>query len=252
MVIYDTKKFPPKREYWYIVSLNDFRFIKLYPVYFINRASAKRAIRENFPAIKRMRYTIISYNKLIKYNLKYQIGLGRLPKFHKYDIAQKNSTPQQLKNARTIIRRRLRRMGMLVPKKHKFFIKDKVAYRHILENTQKVANSPNTEARAFRLERRGKYVYYILMFKMRTLVKGVMWRVKAIKYNAKTKTWKKVWMGIQNSDVLIPHLISEVWALAQKQGKYEEFKQYCHANGISLYKKPKKELLQRYLQKMGK
>lgn len=249
-MMYDTDEIPVKKDWWYIVWLRDFRFITLYPVYFINKESAKRAIRVSFPPTKRSRYSIIAGDKLREYTLKYTIKLGKMPKFTKYDFP-KDFTKQQKKTRRTIIRRRLRRMGMLIPKKHKIGIKDKVKQARLLVNKQKVADCPTTEAVAFRLERKPKHFYYIILKKKKSQKNKIAFRVKAIRYNSRNGEYKKLFINIYNRDVLIPHLISEVFSQADKNNQYEEFKRYCLKRGIKVYKTKKKKVLQGNLEEMG-
>lgn len=242
-MIYNTENHLPKNEHWYIVWLRDFHRITLYPVYFINQVSAKRALTNSFPARKRDRYTIISGKKLRQYELTYTIGLGKMPKFTKYDFP-KDSTMESRKHARTMIRRRLRRMGMLIPKKHKRHIKDKkIEHSRLLVNKQKVATSPNTEAKAFRLERMPKRYHYIILSKRRSDKNGIMFRVHAIRYNSKKGNYKELFINIFNKDVIIPYLISQVYALALNKGNYEEFKRFCTEKGLILGKAKEKKVL---------
>lgn len=241
---YTTKDFPIKLKYWYLVHLNDFLNITLYPIYFINKVSVQRAIRIDIPVVKRMAYVAISGVKLRQYKLTYTIKLGKMPKFTKYEF-DKGATDQQKKTRRTVIRRRLRRMGMLIPKRHKIGIKDKVKQARLLVNTQDVANCPNTEARAFRLERLSPNYYHIILTQERSKVKGIMFRCKCIRYNSKTKLYRKLFINIQNRDVIIPHLISEVYSKAHNNNNYERFKKYCIKQGVRLSKawvEPKKVL----------
>ena len=243
---YIATRFPIKLEYWYIINFGDFYHITLYPVYFINKVSAKRAISRTFAKKKQNKYQVISGNKLKVYeeDLRYELRLGRMQKFSKYDYPA-GMTDQEKKNQRTIIRRRLRRMGMLIPKKHKYYIKEKVKQNRLLINRQKVANSPNTEARAFRLERKPKYYYYIIQEKVRVSGNGVAFKVKSIRYNQKTGKYKKVLLNIYNKDVIIPHLISEVYSIALNNGNYDQFKRYCHNKGIRVYRERSEKVLQR-------
>lgn len=241
-MMYNTDEIPVKLEYWYIIWLRDFRFITLYPVYFINKESAKRAVRIYFSTNKRHRYTVISGRELKQYKLNYLIKLGKMNRFTKYDFP-KDATPQQRKTRRTVIRRRLRRMGMLIPKKHKIGIKDNVKQARLLINTQDVANSPNTDARAFRLERKPKRYYYIIISKEKGHKNGVAFKVEVVRYNSKTGKYKKLLMNIYNKDVLIPHLVSEVLAQSINNNNYEKFRKYCLTKGIRLHKTKKRKVL---------
>lgn len=241
-MIYTTEHFPIKLEYWYIVSLGDFKDITLYSVYFINKVSAQRAVSRTFARRKRSRYVIKSGRQIKEYLLKYKLLLGKMPKFRKYDFPE-NSTPQQRKTRRTVIRRRLRRMGMLVPKRHKLTIGEPVKQSRLLVNRQKVADCPNTVARAFRLESKPKRFYYVIINKERSSKNGIMFRIEAVRYDKKKGKYKKVLLNINNKDVIIPHLISEVYTQALNNNQYEEFKRYCITEGVKLSQTTPKKVL---------
>lgn len=234
-MLYTTEDFPIKLEYWYIVSMNNFLNITVYPVYFINKVSAKRAINRTFKTVEKAKYVILSGKKLRQYKMKYAINLGKLARFTKYDFPP-NATRQQKKTRRTVIRRRLRRMGMLIPKKHKIGIKEKVGHARLLENTQVVAQRATKNAQAFRLERKPKHNYYIILNKIRSNKNKVMFEAKCIRYNSKNGKYKKLLMHIYNRDVIIPHLITEVYAQSLNKGNYEQFKKYCRSKGIGIFK----------------
>lgn len=244
-MIYSTENFPPKLGYWYIVNLKDMLNIRLYPVYFINKVSAKRAVNNHVAPRNRDKYTIISAKKLKQYTLKYQIKLGALHKFTKYEypMTTDKMTRQEKKNYRTLFRRKLRRMGLLVHKKHKKKIKDKVTRIRIITNRQKVADCPRTEAVGFRLERLPKQYYHILIKKKKHPGKDILWKCKCIRFNSKTGEYKKLFINIYNKDVILPHLLSEIYTLAENTGKYEQLKQYCLSKGIRIYKEKSKEVL---------
>ena len=135
-------------------------------------------------------------------------------------------------------------MGMLIPKKHKLFIKEEVKQNRLLVNRQKVAMSPGTEAVAFRLERKPKNYYYVIISKERAKGNGVAFKVDSIRYNSKTGHYKRVLLNIYNRDVIIPHLYSEVLARALNNNNYDRFKKYCHRKGVRVFKTKSKEVLQ--------
>lgn len=244
--MYNTNDFPVKKEHWYIVALGDYLNITLYPVYFINKTAAKRALNAHIGIRNRAKYSIISANKLKQYTLNYKIKLGRLAKFTKYEYPKIKNTIQKRKTHRTVQRRRLRRMGMLHRVKSKLHIQQgKAPYGTLVKNFQKVAMSPNTDAKAFRLERKPKNFYYVIIKKTRSKIKGVLFKVEVIRFDSKTGIYKELLINIYNKDVILPHLLSEVFSRALNISNecYERFKQTCNSRSISLYKTKQKDLL---------
>lgn len=241
-----TDDFPIKDGYWYVVYLKDLVNIRLYPVYFINKRAAKRAITYNIPVNKRGKYEVHGHQRLKEFQIKYHISLGKLAKFSKYPDINWEMTPQQRKNHRTIFRRRLRRMGMLIPKQHKIPIFNSPRQARLLKNRQKVAMSPGTDARAFRLERKPKHYYYIIITKERSKKKRVMFEVKAYKLNSKTGELKKLLIQIYNRDVIIPHLLSEVITISKQKG-YDKATEKID----QLYQRKYKSVQPRNVQELG-
>jgi hypothetical protein len=244
---YNTLDIPIKIKYWYIVHLMDYVSIQLFPVYFINKVAAKRALHKNVPFRKMGKYLIMSGKKLKQYELKYLIRLGPLPKFTKYEYPKPTNQMTRLekRNFRTIFRRRLRRMGMLIPKKHKINIKENVKHARLKVNKQKVANSPYSEARVFQLDRKPKHYYYILLRKTRSKKNKVALECKVVKVNIKTGEFKKILLNIYNSDVITPYLLSELYKLLKIKGNeyYQPIKRYCNKKGLKVSKAKQKEVL---------
>lgn len=244
-MIYSTDKFPTKIGYWYIINMQNLLRIKLYPVYFINKVSAKRAINNHIARRNRDKYSIVSGKKLKGYSLKYQINLGPLHKFTKYEYPRPTNemTRQEKKNIRTLFRRKLRRMGLLVHRKHKRNIKESKVRIRIIKNHQEVANCPNTQAVVFRLERLPKHYHYILLKKVKHPGKDILWKCRCIRFNSKTGEYGKLFINIYNKDVVIPQLISEIYQIANEKGNYTALSNYCRSKGIGVYKEKQKKVL---------
>lgn len=198
-----------KDKYYYLVYFRDFYKPKIFPVFFTSKAAAKRAIEKKGKK-KRPFYEVITGPKLREFEFKYVLRLGRLGDFTKYDYPKELDTTQKRKNYRTIMRRRLRRMGMLTPVKNKYNIGTKPIQGRLIKNRQAVANSPNTIAQAFRIERKGRRLYYIILHKQISKKNGILFEVKALRVDTLRKTLKKVIIKVRNTDILIPYLITEI------------------------------------------
>lgn len=198
-------------KYYYIINFKYFTRPRIYPVYFTNKAAAKRAISQNIKSLKeRAYYEIIQGKKLVDFECTYVLRLGRLGEFTKYNYPEYLETIQQRKSYRTLMRRRLRRMGMLTDVQNKYRIGEKGKRTQLIHNTQKVADSPTTRSVGFRLERKNKNVYYIIKDKKISKKKGILFELKAWKLDIKKKTVGLISLKIQRKDVIIPYLITEI------------------------------------------
>lgn len=240
---YTTEDIPVKKEYYYIISFRQFLNLTLYGVYFINKNAAKEALVLHINRNKRSKYQIINGAKLKQYKLTYNISLGVLSKFCKYTYPDNCITGQSRKTYRTVMRRRLRRMGMLTLIKPKFKIREPIKHSRLIVNKQKVAMSPNSIAKAFRLQRKPAYYYYMLISKKRSKKNGIMFRAKTLRYNSKTGVFKMLYINIQNRDIIIPYLLSQVYSIAQDKSteNYEKLK----ARYIKICSKEKNKVLQK-------
>lgn len=197
-------------KYYYIVYFRDFTKPKLFPVYFTNKNAARRAIRKKVAKKLRAYYEVIKGSKLKDFQDSFLFYLGNLGVFTKYDYPDNLSTRQKRKSFRTRLRRRLRRMGMLTPAKNKYSVRDSPRYIKLIENRQKVAMSPNTQAKAFRLERKSKDIYYLILDKKLSKKRKVLFEVQALQVNMKTKAICTKHVNIYKNDIIIPYLVTEV------------------------------------------
>ena len=193
-------------KYYYIVYFRDFITPPLYPVYFTNRQAAKRAIRATVSKNKRVFYDVIKGSKLKDFELQFMFSLGNLGKFTKYEYP----SDMRRKSFRTKMRRRLRRMGMLTPAMNKYSVKKSSPYIKVIQNRQKVANSPNTIAKAFRLERKPKHIYYLIQDKKLSKKKGILFEIDALMVNMKTKAVIEKRVQVYRNDIVIPYLTTEI------------------------------------------
>jgi hypothetical protein len=195
-------------KYYYIVYFRDFIKPKIYPVYFVNRNAAIRAIKVSVGKKKRPFYDVLKGSKLKDFKFQFMFRLGHIGDFTKYEY------PKDLKIARksfrTKMRRRLRRMGMLTPIRNKYDVRQPPAYIKLIHNRQKVANCPNTIARCFRLERKPKHIYYRVLDKKLSKKKGILFEVQANRIDMKTGLIKKQKVQIKRNDIVIPYLLTEV------------------------------------------
>lgn len=219
MALVTNEHFPLKDEYWYILDFRKFLKPKLLPVYFNSKPRANLILKANVSVLStRKKFTILK-GRNIKDKIPYTLGQGN---FFKYGGKYNYPTGldwQQKKDFRTLMRRRLRRMGILttVKPRHRY---DKgqiiVKYKH---NTQKVATSPNTDAKVFQLDRKPKKYYYVLIKKRLSKKAGIIFELRVIRYDVKTKETKKMWLNVQRSDIFVPYL-------------YKQFKTILHDKGI--------------------
>lgn len=230
--------YPIKKEYYYIVDFRNYFRLKVYPVYFVNKKTAKRSLKKSIKVLKIRRhyYEVVSGKQLVGTKIPYVF----IKRFYsaKYDYPENRVSKQQRKTYRTILRRRLRRMGLLTLIKAKYSVKDgKRSQVRIKENTQKVAMSPNSVAKVFRVERKPEKYYYIIIDKEKTHVKGVLRKIKSYRLNIKSGELKKVVVNMRSSDILIPHLLTEIPDLIKHTNNYARTIKRLRKKGFSCYNK---------------
>lgn len=211
MAIRTTEDFPVKLKYFYIIDFRRFMFPVLMPVYFPNRNTAKRLLDVNITNrnIRKM-LSVYSGKKIKKEKLKYKIGWGNY--FHKGGkyLYKPNMTNQEKKSMRTLLRRRLRRMDLFTTNKAKFRYDNKGKKVKHRKNYQKVAKSPNTDAKVFQLDRKPRYYYYIILKKSFSRKMGKLFKIRAIRVNIKTGVWNKVTIYTQRNDIFFPELLANL------------------------------------------
>src|SRR5882757_5926156 len=221
-----TDKYPIKVDYYYILDFRNLLKPKLLPIFFMSKKRAKMTIELKVPKNERKFYSILMGHKLRNQRIQYRItnSFWRAPKYTK----PRGIT---LKNHRTKMRRRLRRMGLLTSTPAKVKITGSTRFRYI-PNTQKVANSPNTEAFAFQLDRKPEHCYYLILKKWPN---RTFFTFDCMRLDVKNRTIKRVIIKGRRTDILRPYLKTEIWNLISKKKGYAEL--------IKTYNRAKKELI---------
>lgn len=240
-----SEDYPIKRSYYYIVDFSNYYRLRVYPVYFVNLKTAKRALERTITKLKVRKhyFQVVTGKSLVDVKIPY-IMTKRF-KATRYDYPKEKTNFQDRKSYRTLLRRRLRRMGLLTLIKPKYLVQEgKRQQVRIKPNTQKVANSPNTVAKVFQLERKpGKY-YYLIIDKKKTKAKGVLMKIKSLRLNVKTGELKKCTVNMRSTDILIPHLLSNIPELTKHLINHESIIKKLRKKGFDCYHKTKqKEVL---------
>jgi hypothetical protein len=234
-------------KYFYIINFKYFLKPRIYPVYFTSKQAAKRAIRENIKSKKdRALYEIVKGSKLKDFDCTYVFKLGKLGEFKKWEYTPELDTKQKRKSYRTLLRRRLRRMGMLTPVKPKYNVDKPLEQVRLIKNKQWIADSPNTMAMCFRLERKNKNWHYIIIKKKISKKKGILFEIKALRVDIRTKQLKFCKISIQRKDLIIPYLLTET---IQLYGKEQDILDACRGKGISLDYRTQKSVLTKMRQR---
>jgi hypothetical protein len=234
--------------YYYLVYFRDFFKPIIYPVYFINKAAANRALKAHVGKKKRVYYQVVRGEKLQEFEFKHLFTLGNLGKFTKYAYTTEMNTKQKRKNFRTILRRRLRRMGMLTLVKNKQSVRHTPQYIKVIKNRQMVAANPYTLSNGFRLERKPKHIYYLIIEKAISKLKGVLWEMTVFQVDMKSKSIKTKKLKVKRNDVVIPHLLTEIIIL---YGNEEHIMDAYRAEGIRFNHPKQKDLLTRMRKQTG-
>lgn len=194
--------------YYYIVNFKVFTRPRVYPIYFTNSNAAKSALKMviKSPQEKAF-YEVLRGKKLKEFHVNYVIKLGTIPQFTKYAYPENKKSHQDRKSYRTLLRRRLRRMGMLTLVKNKYRIgKEKIIKP--INNTQIVAKSPTTAAKVIQVERMGLNRYFVILEKELLKKKGFLWKISTIEYNLTNRSFRKRFIKIRRKDLIIPHLLN--------------------------------------------
>jgi hypothetical protein len=227
-MIKTTEHFPVKLDYFYIVSFEDFLKPKLLPVYFVNKNAAKRVLKSNVGPKAMGRFRILSGRVIRNEHIPYVLGFGVFGQVEgKYPL-DKKMTPQEKKSLRTMVRRRLRRMGILSTNKAKFRLNERVKMVKYKPNTQIVAQNKNSDAKVFQLDRKPSRYYYILIRKSLSKKSGKLFRLLCIQVNIKTGAHKKMVIHSKRNDIFIPHLLEELKKLPNTENAIRAY--YDHKN----------------------
>lgn len=209
MSIKTVKDYPVYNKYWYLVDFKNLLKVKLFPYYFISKKAARRAKKLNFSKHNQRHVEILKGAKVKSFFLAYAMG-KTLGKDTKYQYPDFLITKQERKNFRTIMRRRLRRMGLLTLVKPKKSIKHLPDYIKPIINKQKVANSPNSIARVFQIDRKPERYYYILLKRELAKKRGKLFKIKCHRYDSISGEFKELTIFTLRTDILIPYLITDL------------------------------------------
>jgi hypothetical protein len=206
-------------KYYYIINFRYWDRPRIYPVYFTSKKAAQRAIRQNVRQRKqREYYEVIKGKKLMDFKCTYVLKLGKLGQFTKYAYGEHLKTYQERKSYRTLMRRRLRRMGMLTLARNKFKVNEQPQIVKLINNTQTVANSPNTLARGFQLERKNPRYYFLILNKKISQKKGILFELRVLRIDKKTQTLKRMGLQIKRKDIITPYLLTELMDIYENHG----------------------------------
>lgn len=234
MAIKTINDYPVYNKYWYLVDFKNLLKVRLFPYYFISKQAAKRAKELNFSKANQKFVEVLKGTKVKSFFLAYAMG-KTLGKDTKYTYPDFLISRQERKSFRTLMRRRLRRMGLLTLVKPKRSVKHLPSYIKPIKNKQKVANSPNSIAKVFQIDRKNPKYYYLILEKSLAKKKGKLFKIKCLRFDKTTAELKKVVIYTLRTDILIPYLITELshimYERAQKEkgkAKQKIFNQYQH------------------------
>lgn len=221
----------------------DFKNPKLLPIYFINKKAAQKAIKLNVGRQKRRFYEVLKGEKIANEKYPYRLICGTWQKSRKYDYPADRVTKKQQQDFRCLMRRRLRRMGLYTKIKHKKKYNDRPDTIKIIKNYQRIANNPNTKARAIKLDRKpDKYIYVIIKKKPPSHAHYLVC-LDTIRINLKNGNYSLWNLNVLRHDIIRPYLLSELYAKIEKLPTFKEIVKCCREQGIKKISKRQKVIL---------
>lgn len=232
-----TLDYPIRGNYYYIIDFRNLRKPKLLPIYFLSKRRAKILLKKYVPILsERNQFSIFRGKKIKSQKIRYKLSAGKDKTLFfgfngKYDFPSARKWNITQKAYRTLMRRRLRRMGLLtkVPGKVKYNKAPRFAY---VENHQKVANCPHTLAQAFQLDRKPEHIYYIILKKWPN---RTFFTFDCMRLDIKNRTIKRVKIKGRRTDIIHPYILPEIWNLINKKRGYRKL--------LQSYQEAKKSLL---------
>lgn len=215
MTLVTIQDYPVYNIYYYILDYEKLMQPKLLHFYFLNRVAAKRAIELNFPKKRKKFFKVIRGDKVKRFFIAYNMGKGL--EYTKYQYGDWDLTKQDRKNHRTVMRRRLRRMGLLTLVDTKINIKRKPKVIKPINNTQKVSTSPTSIARVFTIQRKNPNYYYIIYTKKLANKKKYLWEIGGLRYNGITGRLKQTVIITRRTDFLTPYLLTDLKKLIDEK-----------------------------------
>lgn len=228
-MVVSTNNFPVKDLYYYVIDFRRLMDPVLMPIYFPNSRAAKRVINANYPNRNTSRmFSVMSGKKLKKRVLNYRIGSGNyLRKGGKYPYPGHKMSVQEKKSFRTLLRRRLRRMGLYTTNKAKYEYSEGTAKKiKAIKNFQKVAKNKNSDAKVFRLDRKPRHFYYIILKKCQTAKRGKLFKIRTLQVNTKTGKYLKVTIYTNRNDIFFPDLLENLKKMKNGANAVRAYKRY--------------------------
>lgn len=206
MTLVSIQDYPVHNKYWYIVDFRNFLKPKLLPHFYTSDKAANRSIKLNFLGKRKARYKVMKGDAVKEYFLNYlmQEGTGH---FRKYVYPNLCITAQQRKDHRSVMRRRLRRMGLLTLPKIKHSIKGKMQKVKPIINRQYHANRQTHKIKVLQIERKGFLFYYVVLSKELSEKRGRLFKLNTLRYNKRTGEMAQVYIHTYKTDFLTPYLI---------------------------------------------
>lgn len=224
---YNTLNSPIVKEYYYVVNFKNLYKPIMFSVAFLNANAAKIAIEKSIEKPHRRFHSVMKGSKIIKHIIPIVLKLGKMGNATKYDYPENKLTKQERKTYRTVLRRRLRRMGIYTKINTKRDLFTGPIPIKLIKNTQTVSDSPNTDAKVIQIQRKPKHIYYYILKKKPSEVRGQLLKLKVIRYDSKLGICKKVTINILRNDLLIPYLKRELITLITNNNHLDEWNHIC-------------------------
>jgi len=231
-------KYKIYKDKYYIIDFSNLMDVKVLNFYFLNRRAAQIAVEENFRSKKRKYYAVVKGSKLteeIRNNTQ-----RKIPLFTKYSYPVDKVTMQERKTFRTVMRRRLRRMGIYTKVRPRKNIATKPDYIKHIPNKQKVANSPNTVAKVIQIQRKNPKYYYLILGKEKSTKKGMLFILNCLRFDNNSGKLKQVMVNVKRTDLLIPYLIYDLEDLIHKKIQQSNNHEYYNKFGFKMVESKKK------------
>lgn len=201
---------------FYILKIKSLTDIRCLYYYFSSRESAKYALNKAIASTERKWYKIVSGAYLSKYQPNFYKALRVYPVKYKYPPHL--TTKQQRKTHRTVMRRRLRRLGLHVVGKKEGKIVEEIGRTKWIKNKQKVAKSPGSVARVIQVDSKGLNKYFVVRGIVKSKRSGDLCRASCYLFDTYKGTITKKEIRIKNTDVITPYLTTELKKVWENKG----------------------------------
>lgn len=229
-----TKDYPINNRYYYILYYDNILTPKLLPIYFTSLPIAEQQLAKEIPKQFRHKYEVVKGSE-IKDVLKYRgLNVWKLGVQRKFKYPDNCITKKDKKNFRIISRRRLRRMGVYYRTKAKGYVFDKEHKPEFIKNVQVLTQnkSGRSISKAFKLDRMGESIIYVLLEKLDRKPEDCIFRCRAIRINLKAGTRRTVTMKVYNHDIMRPYLLTELYHELLHSKNAPRIIVFCQKNGV--------------------